>query len=235
MHMLLSFLVFSYSLGTKLQTKTHSKTSSKLIVSTKGESDADNESKGFSQEDPDNENDVVENQEDVDSFISLENDIVNSVSGEDNESDLVENNKNSSINTDNYNKENNNNVMNFVELDNPKGGSAGKNPLKVPPKTNTNYAYSLEAKEKTEIAKARDIAHQNLVASTLLKRKVNTSIAERIEGSFRKYRLKNGGEGDAFTSFLSYLKDASDRATIKMKILKKIHEGGFKAEKKPRQ
>jgi hypothetical protein len=201
------------------------------------------------------ESDIISNNEDTDSFMEREDsDLVDSTNNnsesnnnsnennqlqeqeneehtnkhnesQSNDSDLVESvgHKN-----DHFAKENNNNMTNFVEL-NPKLKKRGLKGLPI--LNNNNYAFTAELKEKNEIQRAIQTAHSNKIANELLKRKINVSIPERIESSFKKYRAKHGNTQDDFTSFLGYLKEASERAVIKYDLRKKMLTTGFIADK----
>lgn len=241
------FLAISlFNITTCLNLKNTSKTSTQYIVN---DNNTGNNSGSVSAVEGE-ENDVIENNEDTDSFMNSEDSDVesNSSSNESNneENQLIEKSQENHIdnqstadsdlvdspnndNNDNFAKRNNNNMTNFVEL-NPKLKKKGiKGPLPI--MNNQNYAYSADNNQKNEIQKAINIAHTNKLANELLKRKVNVSIPERIESSFKKYRSKHGETQDDFTAFLGYLKDASERANIKMSLRKKSLEVGFIPQK----
>lgn len=242
-------LIFSL----KVRNKSKSKTSTRYIVN-KGLTE-DNNISELNSNTNDEQNEVIMNNEDIDSFMNREDsDLVESSSynsenssksneanqlqeqekeskhdqiNSSTDSDLVDASGND--NNDHFAKENNNNMTNFVEL-NPRMKKKGlKGPLPV--MNNSNYAYSAESKEKNEIQKAIQTAHSNKIANELLKRKINVSIPERIESSFKRYRAKHGETQDDFTAFLGYLKDASERASIKMSLRKKMLTDGYVADK----
>lgn len=240
-----------------LKLKNRSKTDTQYIVNKVNDEDNSISEHGISEEDKD----IVSNNEDVDSFMNREDsdlidsnsntstddesnsnknnssetnqmqqDNIHNISSElhsSDDSDLVENSHFSK--NDHFSKENNNNMTNFVEL-NPRLKKKGtKGPLPI--MNNSNYAFSAEPTQKNEIQKAIQIAHSNKIANELLKRKINVSIPERIETSFKRYRAKHSDTQDDFTAFLSYLKDASERASIKMNLRKKMLSDGFVADK----
>lgn len=230
--------------------KNKSKTDTQYIVNKVNDEDNSISEHGINEEDKD----IISNNEDIDSFMNREeSDLIESNSSsiddennyqnnqlhQDNhlnnrneiqssdDSDLVENshyNKN-----DSFSKENNNNMTNFVEL-NPRLKKKGaKGPLPI--MNNSNYAFTAEPTQKNEIQRAIQTAHSNKIANELLKRKINVSIPERIESSFKRFRARHGETQDDFTAFLSYLKDASERASIKMNLRKKMLSDGYVADK----
>jgi len=172
---------------------------------------------------------------DLDSFMNdEENDLVQDNS---NQNELIE-----TPSTDYTSNENNTNILNFVEKksqvqEHPKIKSKFINPIKNEI-TQTHYAYNEhehehdhDSNQGKELEKEVRKSHATVVANKLLRRKINTSIGERIEGSFRKYVQRTGDHGDKFTAFLGYLKDASNRANVKRKHLQDILKDGYHASK----
>lgn len=148
----------------------------------------------------------------------------------DEENDLVSDNNSVRMNTElNANNESNNSI-NFLQIKNPK--ITGKDALILnSEKNDTNYFYSSllpkDIIEKNKHDKMVITAHSNKIASDLIGRKINTSVSQKIEGSFRKYKLRHEGINDDLTNFLSFLKEASEKTSLKRSVRQKIINEGF--------
>mmetsp|Transcript_25465 Transcript_25465/g.26538 ORF Transcript_25465/g.26538 Transcript_25465/m.26538 type:complete len:226 (+) Transcript_25465:3-680(+) len=185
------------------------------------------------------QNNNLENLESADSFLSPdeeENDLVDDNSNKSDNNNISDSSKETEVSNkaDAYKKENNNNILNFVqETVNPKIRRKQIN-LLVKEKSNTDYAYKKQDhSEETQnsIHKGQLISHSNQVVNKLVKRNIHTSIPEKIEGSFKRYRRQSDDDGDDFTAFLGYLDYASDKAILKMKLQRKIQEEGHIPQK----
>jgi len=89
--------------------------------------------------------------------------------------------------------------------------------------SNKNYRYK-DDKEKDKTQQEKDTAFKNEKAQQLQKKRFHAASPERISGSFRAFREKEGKVGDTFNQFLVFLKKESELATNKYHAIKKSNE-----------
>lgn len=164
---------------------------------------------------------------DIDSFSDIENENTQSRS----ENDLIE------IKDENSENGSNNNInTNFLEINNKNDHPFGKmkilNLNNIDKKSSTNYSFEKKTEESELKVKAeKKIAAENKTANILQSKKTfNTSINEKIRGSFKKFRTIPRNTSDDFMLFLNYLGNASKRAIEKSSKLSNDIKNGYKYE-----